>query len=147
MRGVFLDLSKAFDKVWHDGLLYKLRCIGICGEYLGLIHSFSSNRVLLNGQTSKWSQIKARVPQGLVLGPLLFLVYINDLPEGLTSNVKRFADDTSIFSVFPDSSSSSLSLNEDLSKISQRWYKWKMLFNPDASKQTQEVDFSRKKTF
>ena len=61
-------------------------------------------RVLLNGQTSKWSQIKAGVPQGSVLGPLLFLVYINDLPEGLTSNVKLFADDTSIFSMVWESS-------------------------------------------
>ena len=141
-------MSKAFDKVWHDGLLYRLRRTGICGEYLGLIDSFLFDRfqrVLLNGQTSKWSQIKAGVPQGSVLGPLLFLVYINDLPEGLTSNVKLFADDTSIFSVVRDSSSSSLSLNEDLSKISQWGYKWKMLFNPDASKQAQEVVFSRKK--
>ena len=122
--------------------------MGICGEYLGLIDSFLSERfqrVLLNGLASKWSQIKAGVPQGSVLGPLLFLVYINDLPEGLTSNVKLFADDTSIFSVVRDSSSSSLSLNEDLSKISQWGYKWKMLFNPDASKQAQEVVFSRKK--
>ena len=110
-----------------------------------LIFSGTVQRVLLNGQTSKWSQIKAGVPQGSVLGPLLFLVYINDLPEGLTSNVKLFADDTSIFSVVRDSSSSSLSLNEDLSKISQWGYKWKMLFNPDASKQAQEVVFSRKK--
>ena len=121
MRGVFLDLSKAFDKVWHDGLLYKLRRMGICGKYFGLIDSFLSDRfqrVLLNSQTSKWSQIKAGVPQGSILGLLLFLVYINDLPEGLTSNVKLFADDTSILSVVRDSSSSSLSLNEDLSKIS-----------------------------
>ena len=122
MRGVFLDLSKAFDKVWYDGLLYKLRRMGICGEYLGLLDSFLSDRfqrVLLNGETSKWSQIKTGIPQGSVLGPLLFLVYINDLPEGLTSNVKLFANDTSIFSVLRDSSSKSLSLNEDLSKISQ----------------------------
>ena len=148
VRGGFLDMSKAFDKVWHHGLLYKLRHVGICGEYHALIHSFLSDkfqRVLLNGKTSKWSQIKAGVPQGSILGPLLFLVYINDLPEGLTSNVKLFADDTSIFLVVRDSSSSSLSLNEDLSKISQWGYIWKMLFNPDASKQAQEVVFSRKK--
>ena len=121
MRGVFLDLSKAFDKVWHDGLLYKLRRMGIRGKYFELIDSFLSDRfqrVLLNGQTSKWLQIKAGVPKGSILGPLLFLVYINDLPEAVTSNVKLFADDTSIFSVVRDSSSSSLSLNEDLSKIS-----------------------------
>ena len=109
----------------------------ICGKYFGLMDIFLSDRfqrVLLNGQTSKWSQIKAGVLQGSILGPLLFLVYINDLPERLTSNVKLFADDTSIFSVVRDSSSSSLSLNEDLSKISQWGYKWKMLFNPDISK-------------
>ena len=79
--------------------------MGICREDLGLIDSFLSDRfqtVLLNGQTSKWSQVKAGVPQGSVLWPLLFLVYINDLPEELTSNVKLFADDTSIFSVVPD---------------------------------------------
>ena len=71
------------------------------------------------------------------LGPLLFLVYTSDSPERLTSNVKLFADDTSIFLVVHDSRSSSLSLNEDLPKISQWGYKWKMLFNPDASKEVQ----------
>ena len=81
-----------------------------------------------------------------VLGPLLFLVYINDLPEGLNSNVKLFVEDTSIFSVVRDSRSSSRSLNEDLSKIIQWVYKWEMLlFEDDASKQAQEVVFSRKK--
>ena len=148
MRGVFLDLSKACDTVWHDDLLCKLRCMGICRKYFGLIDSFLSDRfqrVLLNGQTSKWSQIKAGVLQGSILGPLLFLVYINDLPEGLTSNVKLFADDTSFFSVIRDSNFSSMSLNEDLSKISQWGYKWKMLFNPEASNQAQEIVFSRKK--
>ena len=78
-------------------------------------------------------------------GYKLFLVYINDLPEGLTSNVKLFADDTSIFSVVQNSSSSSLSLNENLSKISQWGYKWKMLLNPDASKRAQENVFSCRK--
>ena len=148
MRGVSLDFSKAFDKVWHYGLLYKLRRTGICGEYLRQIDSFLSDRfqsVVLNGQTSNWSQIKAGVLQGSVLGPLLFLVYINDLPEGLTSNVKLFADDTSIFSVVRDSSSSSLSVNEELSKISQWGYKWKMLFNPDASKQAKRLFSHTKK--
>ena len=101
--------------------------------------------VLLNGQTSKWLQIKAGVPQGLFLEPLLFLVYINDSPEGLTSNVKLFADDTSLFTVVRDSSSSPITFNEDLSKISGWGYKWKMLFDPDASKQAQEIVFSCKR--
>ena len=109
--------------------------------------NLTDSGVLLNGQTSKWLQIKAGVPPGLFLEPLLFLVYINDSPKGLTSNVKLFADDTSIFSVVRDSSSSSLTFNEDVSKISQWGYKWKMLFDPDASKQAQEIVFSRKKSF
>ena len=118
--------------------------MGICGKYFGLIDSYLSDRfqrVLLNGQTSKWLQIKAGVPQCSILEPLLFLVYINYLPEGLTLNVKLFADDVSIFSVVRDTSSSSLSPNEDLSKVSQWVYKQKMLFNPDASNQAQEIVF------
>ena len=120
--GVLLDSSKAFDRVWHDGLMYKLKTLGICGNYYGLIHSFLSDRhqrVVLNGQSSKWSHIKAGVPQGSILGPLLFLVYINDLPEGLTTSAKLFADDTSLFSVVHDSAASSAFLNDDLLKISR----------------------------
>ena len=79
----------------------------------------SCPKFLLNGQTSKLSQIKTGVPQGSILGSLLFLVYISDLTEGITSNVKLFAEDTLTFSVVRDSSFSWLSLNEGLSKISQ----------------------------
>ena len=83
--------------------------------------------------------------QGSILGPLFFLIYINDLTNGLLSNPKLFADDISIFSVVKGHLNSSNKLNEDLSKISQWAYQWKMLFNPDVSKQAQEVIFSRKK--
>ena len=148
VRGIFLDTSKAFDRVWHEGLLFKLKRVGLSGKYYGLIKSFLRNRhqrVVLNGQSSKWSSIKAGVPQGSVLDPLFFLVYINDLPNGLLSNPKLFADDTSTFSVVKDHLNSSNKLNEDLSKISQWAYQWKMSFNPDVSKQAQEVIFSRKK--
>ena len=78
VRGVFLGLSKAFDRVWHDGLMYKLKILGICGNCYELIHSFLGNRhqrMVLNGKSSKLSLIKARVPQGSILAPLLFLAY------------------------------------------------------------------------
>ena len=146
VRGVFLDISKAFDRVWHDGLLYKLSLLGICGRYL--IQSFLNNRlqrVVLNDQSSKWSLDEAGVPQGSILGPLLFLVYINDLPQVLHCNETLFADDTSLFSTITSPAISSSNLNEDLVKITHWAYQWKMSFNPDITKQAQEIDFSRKK--
>ena len=102
-RAVFLDLSKAFDRVWHEGLLYKLECCGISGNLLSLISNFLTNReqrVVLNGKNSEWRRISAGVPQGSVLGPLFFLVYINDIVENVNSDVKLFADDTSLFLSF-----------------------------------------------
>ena len=122
--------------------MYKLKTLGICGNYYGLIHSFLNDRqqrVVLDGQSSKCSHIKAGVSQGSILKPLFFLVYINDLPEGLTTSTKRFADDTSFFLVVHDSAASSAFLNDDLLKISRWAYQWKMISNPDASKQGQEI--------
>ena len=98
---VFLDISKAFDRVWHERLLFKLQQYGISGELITLIKDFLScrkQRIVLNGQHSSWADVKARVPQWSILGPLLFLIYINDLSNGLNSNVKLFADDMSLFS-------------------------------------------------
>ena len=86
----------------------------------------------------------AGVPQGLILGPLLFLIYINNLPEGLESTLKRFADDTSLFSTVYDLNMSADQPNKDLKKISEWVYKWKMIFIPGLSKQAQEIIFSRK---
>ena len=78
------------------------------------------------------------------MGPLLFLIYINDLTDGLSSNAKLFADDTSLFSVIHDVDASANELNNDLYQINKWAFQWKMSFNPDPSKQTQEIIFSRK---
>ena len=102
-RAVFLDLSKAFDRVWHQRLLYKLACCGISGNLLSLISNFLTTReqrVVLNGKHSEWRRISAGVPQGSVLGPLFFVVYINDLVENINSGVTLFADDSSLFLLF-----------------------------------------------
>ena len=100
-------------------------------------------RVVLNGQSSSWTNVKAGVPQCSTLGPLLFLIYINDLADGLSSNTTLFAGD-SLFSVIHDSVITTLELNSDLSRIKQWALQWKMSFNPDPDKQAQEVIFSRK---
>ena len=140
VRGVFLDISKAFDKVWHDGIIFKLTQNGISGSLLKLLRDFLSERrqrVVLNYQASTWANVTAGVPQGSILGPLLFLIYINDLPEGLSTNAKLFADDTSLFSVIHDSQTSANVLNKDVEMIHNWAFQSKMNFNPDPTKQAQ----------
>ena len=135
--------------MWHEGLLYKLKSYGITGNFLKLLENYMSNRyqrVVLNGQSSSWLDVNAGVPQGSILGPLLFLIYINDLPERLKTDAKLFADDTSLFSTVIDIDKTSDNLNNDLSVIKEWAYLWKMSFNPDPNKQATEVIFSHKKT-
>ena len=101
-------------------------------------------KVVLNGQTSSWQIIYASIPQGSLLGPFLFLIYINDLSNGLTSLCEIFGDDTSLFSKVTDKNNSNSQLNFDLAKICQWAFQWKMSFNPDLNKQAIEVRFSIK---
>ena len=104
-----MDIYKAF----------KLKQNGISDDLLNILSDFLRNRkqrVTLNGQSSSWTNVNAGVPQGSILGPLLFLIYINDLPDGLSSNAKLFADDTSLFSVVHDINTSAIELNSDLKK-------------------------------
>ena len=147
MRGVFLHISKAFDKVCHKGIIFKLQQNGISGKLLDVLSDVLKDRkksVILNGQFSSWTSINAGVPRGSILGPLLFLIYINDLTDGLSSNAKLFADDTPLFSVIHDVDASANELNNDLYQINKWAFQWKMSFNPDPSKQAQEIIFSTK---
>ena len=145
VRHVFLDMSKVFDNVWHDGLLFKLKQNGISGSVLKLLSSYLNERkqrVLLNGHESDWGIVESGVPQGSVLGPLLFLIYINHLEKGIKSKIKFFADDTSLFSIVTDPTLSAVELNHDLNLIRQWAHQWKMSFNPDSNKQAIELLFS-----
>ena len=146
VRETFLDILKTFDKVWHDGFIYKLKSYGVENKLLNLIQNYLTDRqqrVLLNGQTSEWTNILGGVPQGFVLGLLLFLIYIKDLPDDLKSICEIFSDDTSLFLKINDIDASNIVINNDLVKISRWAYQWKMSFNPDINKQATEVYFSQ----
>ena len=95
-----LDIFKDFDRVWYSRFLQKLKSHGISGQIFGLISSFLSNRrlrVVLDGKSSQEYSVNAGVPQGSILGPTLFLLYVNDLPENVTCDIAIYADDTTLF--------------------------------------------------
>ena len=121
VRSVYLDISKAFDRVWHDGLIYKLKRCGVSGDLL-LTQSFLKDRkqrVVLHEHNSFWGGVSAGVAQGSILGPLFFLVYINDLATDVKCSVKLFADDTLLFTVVEDINSAASDMNHDLEIINQ----------------------------
>ena len=146
VRGVFLGISKAFDTVWHEGLIFKLEQNGISGKLLRLIKDFLSDR---KQRSFKWTVLlldgcPSRSSSRFYIGPLLLLIYINDLLDNLVYNPNMFADDTSIFSTVTDPNVTANQINNELHNISTWGYQWKMIFNPDTSKQAQEVILSRK---
>ena len=145
-RAVSLDLSKAFDRVWHEGLLYKLECNEISGKLLSLLRNFLTSRqqrVVLNGKNSSWLTVRSGVPQGSVLGPLFFLVYINDIVDGLQNDIKLFVDDNSIYTVVKNKDEAAANLNQDLERVNLWAWQWKVQFNSDK---TEEVIFSVKRS-
>jgi len=142
---LIMDFSKAFDKVSHSLLLHKLDHYGIRGATNRWIKAFLTNRTqsfVLEGEQSDTVPVESGVPQGSVLGPCLFLSYINDLPTSLHSTVRLFADDTIIYLTISNTKDCNL-LQEDLNKLSQWEKKWKMAFHPDKC---QVLTISRKKT-
>ena len=127
IRAIFCDISRAFDRVWHEGIIAKLKDAGITGNLLKWFQSYLSDRkqrVVLPSTQSEWNDIKASVPQGSILGPLLFLVYINDIVIDINSNIRLFADDTGLFSVADNPIAAANTLNSDLLKISQWADQW-----------------------
>ncbi|XP_053380636.1 uncharacterized protein LOC128548935 [Mercenaria mercenaria] len=136
IRTVFFDISKAFDKVWHDGLLLKLRKAGVDGPLLSWFSNYLTNRrqsVILPGAKSNWCSLQAGVPQGSILGPLLFLVYINDIVEDIGARINMFADDTSLHIVVDHPVLSAQVLQTDINKISTWADTWLVKFNPSKS--------------
>ena len=133
---LYLDFKKAFDKVPHKRLMAKVRGLGIIGEVADWIEDWLSDRkqrVVINGQSSTWREVTSGVPQGSVLGPLLFIIYINDLDLGLTSKISKFADDTKI-GINADSEAAVKQLQEDLNRIGEWSQKWQMPFNLEKCK-------------
>ncbi|PJE78229.1 hypothetical protein CI610_02839 [invertebrate metagenome] len=133
IRMVFCDISKAFDRVWHKGLLSKLSGFGIRGSLLKWFENYLYNRkqrVVIKGKFSNWSEIKAGVPQGSILGPLLFLLFINDIVKDIRANIKLFADDTSLYVIIDSPRISAVDLNFDLRKIHEWSVNWLVNFNP-----------------
>ena len=129
---VFLDVSKAFDKVYHEGLIFKLRQLGIEGKLLKWIKSYLTNRkqrVVLNGKMSDWKHTNAGVPQGSILGPLLFLVFVNDIVDSIDSKIFVYADDTSIMRPIKDPEYDFQILNSDLHTLSKWAKQWHVTFN------------------
>ena len=133
---IYLDFQKAFDKVPHKRLLIKLKSHGIQGNVLKWVENWLSDRkqrVVINGKASKWANVTSGVPQGSVLGPVLFLVYINDIDEGVTGIISKFADDTKIANTVA-SNDQVKEMQNNLDRLSEWGQTWQMNFNADKCK-------------
>ena len=135
----FLHISKAFDNVWHKGVLYKLKQAGIISTLLQWLSSYLSDR---KGGSSGWLPIQACVPQGSILGPLLFLIYINDIVLNVNSTFRLFADDTSLYLIVDNPANAARCLNSDLKHMYQWAESWFVKFN---AKKSEEANFEENK--
>uniref|UniRef100_A0A8C3F3S5 Reverse transcriptase domain-containing protein n=1 Tax=Chrysemys picta bellii TaxID=8478 RepID=A0A8C3F3S5_CHRPI len=133
---VYLDFQKAFDKVPHQTLLSKVSGHGIKGKVLSWIENWLKDReqrIGINGKFSEWRGVTSGVPQGSVLGPILFNLFINDLEKGVNSEVAKFADDTKLLKIVKTKADCD-ELQKDLTKLSDWATKWQMKFNVDKCK-------------
>ena len=133
---IYMDFMKAFDKVPHMRLLVKLQSYGICSKTLDWIKAFLAGRhqrVVVNGQRSEWSEVTSGIPQGSVLGPLLFVMFINDLPKTVQCGIKLFADGTKVY-VRSDIPGNPDCLQNDITRLQDWSDKWLLSFHPDKCK-------------
>ena len=129
---ILLDISKAFDKVWHPGLLHKIKQLGFSGNLYNWIESYLSNRrqrVVVGGKSSQYLPTFAGVPQGSILGPLLFLIFINDMTTDLQLECHQYADDTTLVYRTATPTVMHAYITNQLSILS-RWAElWRVTFN------------------
>ena len=119
-HAIFYDISKAFDRVWHKSLLFKLKSVGVTGSLLTWSSDYLSGRkqrVVFPGASSSWTSVKAGVPQGSILGTLPFLLSINAIVVDIDSSIRLFADDTSLYIIVDDPIQTAEKLNLDLVKF------------------------------
>ncbi len=132
---VFLDVTKVFDEVYHTWLLHKLESFGIEDALLGWFKGYlsgRSQRVPLNGKEFSWRPVTACVPEGSIVGPLLFLIFLNYIVDDLKSDPSLFAADTSLLKVI-NNQSDAISVNEDLCTIKNWAAQWRVTFNPSKT--------------
>ena len=135
-QSIFFDISKAFDRVWHKGLLKKIEAVGIRGNLALWFQNYLQNRkqaVVIKGKKSEYKTVPSGVPQGSVSGPMLFLIYINDITKNIESVIKLFADDTSVSLALKDPDRRAAILNSDLEKINSWAKRWKVNFNEEKN--------------
>ena len=137
---VQIDFSAAFDRVSHSGLLFKFKSIGVGGSVLSICMEFLSNgthRVVGDGTTSECIRIVSAVPQGIVLGPLLFILYTCEMFELIENKLYPYADDSILMAVvhkLADRPAVAASLNRDLARIQDWCNHWCMILNPNQTK-------------
>ena len=133
---IYMDFMKAFDKVPHKRLIHKLRSYGISEQSCTWVESFLSQRkqrVHLNGKFSRWHGVTSGIPQGSVLGPILFVIFINDLPNSVSSTTYLFADDTKLYRNIKVEDDRTI-LQEDLDSLFDWSAQWLLKFHPDKCK-------------
>jgi hypothetical protein len=133
---IYMDYQKAFDTVPHRRLLNKLQAYGITDPILGWIKSFlekRKQRINVEGESSDWKDVTSGIPQGSVLGPLLFVIFINDLPEELQTSAYLFADDTKVYNIIKNKNDQE-NLQKDLNKLEEWSDRWLLRFHPDKCK-------------